>query len=130
MLSVFYDDKIEYQLKEVGVKGYLSKDVESDFLIQQIRLVLDGHIAFFCPKRELYFNGLSGSGNFFLPPHNLSLRELEIVSLIRRGLTSNEIAEKLFISINTVEAHRKHIFKKLHLKNIQGIVEFAFKYSL
>ncbi len=48
----------------------------------------------------------------------LSTREIEILKLISCGLTSKEVASRLFISINTVETHRKHILKKLKSKNM------------
>jgi DNA-binding NarL/FixJ family response regulator len=129
ILSAFYDKELESQLKVAGVKGYLTKDIESDFLICQINIVLKGGIVF-CESQE------KCNLDIFIPTNNLarryelSSRELEIVSLIRKGLTSNEIAKALFISVNTVEAHRKHIFKKLKLKNIQGLVKFAYEHSL
>jgi two-component system nitrate/nitrite response regulator NarL len=130
ILSAFYENEIEDQLKMAGVKGYLTKDIERDFLICQIKLVLADEIVFCEPKEEVHFNILFPSNNYSINQYKLSARELEIMSFIRKGLTSNEIAKTLFISINTVEAHRKHIFKKLKLKNIQGLVEFAYKYSL
>jgi DNA-binding NarL/FixJ family response regulator len=129
VLSAFYDVEIEKQLKEAGVKGYITKDVESEFLIYQISQVILGKTAFCEPKLHLQFH-INHFSSHSISQHRLSSRELEIISLVRKGLTSEEIGKKLFISINTVEAHRKHIFKKLNLKNIQGMLEFAHKYSL
>lgn len=130
VLSAFYDLEIEIKLKLAGVKGYLTKDVESEFLIFQIKKVISGQTAFCPPKEEARFNINHSFSDNSINQYRLSARELEIISLVRKGLTSDEIAKNLFISINTVEAHRKHIFKKLNLKNIQGMVEFAYKYSL
>jgi DNA-binding CsgD family transcriptional regulator len=48
----------------------------------------------------------------------LSLREVEVLQLIRIGLTSNEISVKLQISVNTIKTHRKNILRKLHVKNM------------
>jgi DNA-binding NarL/FixJ family response regulator len=129
ILSAFYDLEMENKLRQIGVKGYLTKDVDSGFLICQIKQVLEGKIVF-CEPKEYGRFCITPSSNNFLSQYKLSSRELEIISLVRKGLTSDEIATRLFISINTVEAHRKHIYKKLNLKNIQGVVEFAYKYSL
>jgi DNA-binding NarL/FixJ family response regulator len=57
----------------------------------------------------------------------LSEREIEIIRLIARELSTNEIAEKLFISVGTVESHRHNIFRKLNIKNSIGLVKFALK---
>jgi DNA-binding NarL/FixJ family response regulator len=55
----------------------------------------------------------------------LSERELDVVRLIARGLTSAEIARQLFISVNTVETHRKNIFQKTGVKNAVGLIEYS-----
>jgi len=130
MLSAFYENAIEDRLKQAGVKGYLTKDVESAFLIAQIKKVLAGETVFCEPQKEAHFNIALATYGHIIDQYKLSPRELEIISLIRKGLTSNEIAKTLFISVNTVEVHRKHVFKKLNLKNIQGLIEFAQKYAL
>jgi DNA-binding NarL/FixJ family response regulator len=58
---------------------------------------------------------------------NLSEREIEIIKLIAKEFSTNQIAEKLFISPATVETHRHNILKKLNLKNSIGLVKFAIK---
>jgi DNA-binding NarL/FixJ family response regulator len=60
----------------------------------------------------------------------LSEREIEIIKLISQELSTNEIAEKLFLSPATVETHRHNILKKLRLKNSIGLVKFAMKNGL
>lgn len=62
--------------------------------------------------------------------HNLSEREIEIITLIAQELSTNQIAEKLFISPATVETHRHNILKKLGIKNSIGLVKFAMKNGL
>jgi DNA-binding CsgD family transcriptional regulator len=52
----------------------------------------------------------------------LSLREIEVLGLIMQGLTNNEIAEKLFVSYETVKSHRKHILSKTGAKNTAALV--------
>jgi len=132
ILSFFYDEQIEQQLKTEGVKGYFTKDIQTDALIEAIKCVAGGGIAFSVPQDKLLSEARRIISNYdaFVDHYKLSPRELKIISLIRDGLTSNEISGLLFISINTVESHRKNIFKKLNLKNIQGLVEFAYKHSL
>jgi len=60
----------------------------------------------------------------------LSDRELEIMKLIVKEFSSTEIAEKLFISFNTVETHRKNIYKKLGINSSLGLLKYAFRNGL
>ncbi|MCE3364307.1 nitrate respiration regulation response regulator NreC, partial [Staphylococcus aureus] len=60
----------------------------------------------------------------------LSKRELEILPLIAKGYGNKEIAEKLFVSVKTVEAHKTHIMTKLGLKSKPELVEYALKKKL
>lgn len=60
----------------------------------------------------------------------LTGRELDVIKLIAQEHSSNQIAEKLFISLNTVETHRKNLFKKLRVKNSLGLIKFALKHGL
>ena len=55
---------------------------------------------------------------------SLSIREIEILGLIMQGLTNNEIAEKLFISYETVKSHRKHILEKTGAKNTAALINY------
>ena len=60
----------------------------------------------------------------------LSKRELEILPLIAKGYGNKDIAEKLFVSVKTVEAHKTHIMTKLNLKSKPELVEYALKKKL
>ena len=60
----------------------------------------------------------------------LTERELEVLILIAQEYSSQQIANKLFISLNTVESHRKNIFRKLKVKNIAGIIRYALQHKL
>lgn len=60
----------------------------------------------------------------------LSKRELEILPLVAKGYGNKEIAEKLFVSVKTVEAHKTHIMTKLDLKSKPELVEYALKKKL
>ena len=59
------------------------------------------------------------------PVYNLSEREVEVTRLIVNGLTSIEIADKLFLSEHTVKTHRKNIFRKLGINSISQLSAFA-----
>jgi len=132
VVSFCYDVQIEHQLKLAGVKGYFTKDIDAEILIDGIKLIVSGG-EYYQETRErrlIHSDGIFPNYEAFIDHYKLSARELKIISLIRSGMTSNEISAELFISVNTVESHRKNIFKKLDIKNIQGLVEFAIKHAL
>ena len=68
--------------------------------------------------------------NQFDADKELSTRELEVLKYIAKGMTSNEIAETLYISVNTVEFHRKQIMIKLHARNVSDMLSKAIKKGL
>jgi two-component system invasion response regulator UvrY len=62
--------------------------------------------------------------------HSLSMREMQIVDLIKQGLSSKEMAAEMYISVKTVEVHRYNILRKLNLKNAAQLVAYAGRYQL
>jgi len=64
------------------------------------------------------------------PNAKLTNREIEIVSLIVEEQTTREMAQSLYVSIETIKSHRKNIMSKLHVKNVAGIVREAFMQNL
>jgi DNA-binding NarL/FixJ family response regulator len=61
---------------------------------------------------------------------NITSREMEILQLIALGLTSQDISNRLFISKNTVETHRKNLLGKLNVKNTAALLKYAYKHKL
>lgn len=100
------------------IDGYLSKDTDSTELIKAIKKIVI--------ENEKYFvKDFQNSEDLIFKKTILSSREKEIVRLIANELTSDEIAEKLFVSKGTIETHRKNIFYKLQVKNIAGLIKKA-----
>lgn len=113
VISMFQD------LKSFGdIDGYLSKDTDSVELKKAIKRIVI--------ENEKYFvKDFQNSEDLIFKKTILSSREKEIVQLIANELTSDEIAEKLFVSKGTIETHRKNIFYKLQVKNIAGLIKKA-----
>jgi DNA-binding NarL/FixJ family response regulator len=111
---------------DMGANGFVGKDAELGELSEAISSAGDDE---FYVGRTLmkYARELLKAKK---SSYNLSEREIEIVQLITEGLSYKEIAEKLFISPRTVEAHRNHILEKLNLKNVTELVRFALKNHL
>lgn len=122
MLSMENDNDLIYQCKIAGVRGYLIKNLSSDELVTAIEEAVAGHAVFMWSIEKT-------------PPMQkqtdvLSKREKEIVHWISNGLTSQEIAEKLYLSSYTVDTHRRNILRKLELKNTAMMVQYAHAHQL
>lgn len=129
VISTSEETNICRELKSIGVSGYIFKSCEGIDFINAVNAVWQGKTVF----PEAFSKETEKSQIFFMPEQvasELTAREKEIVSLVGRGFTSPAIAEKLYISINTVKGHRKNILKKLNLKNIQELVAYSIAQCL
>jgi DNA-binding NarL/FixJ family response regulator len=115
-----------------GARGYIMKQEATDRVMTAIRKVLAGeiYVGERIAARLLGQLVSSGGGPSISPLRRLSDRELEIFTMIGRGLGTREIASKLFLSIKTVEAHREHIKEKLQLRSGTELMRAAVQYVL
>ena len=118
------------RMLQLGAMGYVTKNSSKDELLTAIVEVHNGK-KYICDevKNILAQQELEEEGG---PPdmNVLSRREIEIVQLIKEGLSSKEIALRLDISLKTVEVHRYNILKKLSLKNTAALVNFINAHGL
>lgn len=116
-----------------GCLGYLSKNTSADTLIEAIKTVYKG-IPYVEEqiKKQLLEDMMYIKKEIPLSSQQLFLtrREKEVLQLIAKEHSSKEIADALFISINTVEIHRKHLFQKLDVKNLAGLIRKALLLGL
>lgn len=121
-----YDEKrfVKWMVKN-GASGYLLKDADKDNLEKAIRAVHAGE-KYFCDRLSLRLvtQELKMENTRDLFP-KLTDREVEILNLICREFSSQEIADKLFISFHTVESHRANLMQKAGAKNTAGLVRWA-----
>jgi DNA-binding NarL/FixJ family response regulator len=132
MLTASVDDKSISESFKAGALGYLPKNIKQLELIEAIREVYKGN-------RFLSKSISDGILNKYLSknksetlgqPKNdneLSKREIEIIELFAEGYSYKEVADKLNISCNTVETHKKNIFEKLEINSIVELVKYAIK---
>lgn len=135
VLSSYDDLKIIKEVMTLGASGYLTKKCAGENIIEAIKTVNEGEEYFCKDVRSKIFDTFSKTNPklyTFEQLHHptLTTRELEIVTLISLEYSGKEISEKLFISTNTVETHRKNIMKKLKTKNTIGLVKYALKNNL
>jgi DNA-binding NarL/FixJ family response regulator len=122
ILTMFPERSYVDQLIAVGADGCLLKSRGSKDLLEAIDRVTSGK-AYFDTIRDFAEPNKH-------PVFNLSDREVEIIRLIVNGMTSAEIAERLFLSEHTVKTHRKNIFKKLNINSISQLTSFAINQQL
>ena len=122
-LSTFNQQVIIRNMMDNGASGYVLKNATKEELLEAISLVLKG---------ETYFS--MDAAEALKESHAqwplITRREKEVLQLIAEGLTNAEIAEKLFISIATVNTHRKSILEKLEVKNTATLIGKAIKMGL
>lgn len=130
-LTNFEDATFIKQIMKNGAMGYLLKNTGKSELIEAIKTVLHGERYLQKNIREILLNeslGKTATSSFFIP--KLTGREKEILALIIKEFTTEEIAEMIFISVKTVESHRSNLMQKLGVKNSAGLVRVAFEKGL
>lgn len=135
ILSSYDDLKLIKEVMRLGANGYLTKQCAGENIVEAIQAVSNGEDYFCRSVREKIFNLVTKDNqkvnpNFTLANTILTERELEVITLISLELSGKEISDKLFISTNTVETHRKNIMKKIGAKNTIGLVKYAIKNNL
>ena len=126
-LSVHSNSRVISEMLKVGACGYLLKDCSFEELIQAIRGVMVGN-AYLSPKIvnsviEGHLDRMTGKDSS--ASSILTDRERDVLQLISEGVTTKQIASRLYISAKTVEKHRKHIMEKLGIRGIAGLTKFA-----
>jgi DNA-binding NarL/FixJ family response regulator len=129
-LSMFNDDKYIVDMMKAGASGYLLKNAEPEEIIEAISTVY---------YKDYYFNEhlsitlikqLAGNhqpGNAAHSIADFNEREIEVLRLVCQECSNQEIADKICLSIRTVEGYRARLFEKTRSKNLVGLVIFAIK---
>ncbi len=137
ILSMYTDTEYILQALRSGASGYLLKDSAPRELREAIETVMEDDI-YISPSisGEIINNYLMGrkkisqSDEIVTSREMLTSRQREILQLIAEGNSTKMIAEKLFISVKTVETHRAQLMKKLGIYDIAGLVKYAIKIGL
>ena len=136
MLTMYDEIRLIKDVLEIGARGYILKNIGRNDLIKALETVSNGQPFLDPAVQEKMIISLSGQEEEEVDEPNAELvnsitqREMEILQLIALGLTSSEIAKKLFISKNTVETHRKNLLGKLNVKNTAALLKFAYQNGL
>jgi two-component system NarL family response regulator len=135
MLTVSDEEDDLYEAVKAGANGYLLKEISVEDVAGAIRAVMQGQSLIspsMASKLLSEFNALArqAAGREQLPAPVLTTRELEVLKLVARGMSNREVAEKLFISENTVKNHVRNILEKLHLHSRMEAVMYAVRQRL
>jgi len=125
ILSMYGDDQFMQEFLKMGVDAYVLKNAGKVELIDAMETIL---------RDELYISKAlrhtKENEDSFVKSLSLTQREKEIITLLAKEKSSQEIADTLFISIYTVNTHRKNILHKLGIKNTAGLMKFASENNL
>ena len=134
ILSIHNEEKFVVYLIELGANAYLFKNAEPEDVENAIRGVVEKGF-YFSESLMLTFQKRLNNKKTHVSVHDnipitLTIREIEVMNLICQELTAQEIAEKLFISVRTVDGHRNNLLEKTGARNTAGLVIFAIKNNL
>lgn len=132
VLSMHDESLYAERALRAGARGYVMKHEATDTLLNAIRKVHGGEIAVSPKMATRILNQLVAGqpAQVTNPVSRLSDRELEVFTLIGQGIGTRQIAERLFLSIKTVEAHRENIKQKLEIKSGPELTRYAVQYVM
>ncbi|MFP4469878.1 MAG: response regulator [Bacteroidales bacterium] len=117
-----------------GAGGYILKNSGKEELMEAIDAVVAGRNYFSEEVKDLVMMGMvkkkEASSRIIGEPVPLTPRELDVLKLITQEHTNQEIADKLFISVRTVDAHRRNLLEKTGARNTAGLVKYALENRL
>lgn len=132
-LSMFDEENLIVEMLEAGARGYLLKNADKKEILEAINSVYEDNI-FYCRHTSAKLASMIVKSRF--DPHKkkqqivFSDREKEIIKLICKQFTAQQIGNNLFLSKRTVEGYRTKIMEKMDVKNTAGVVIFALKNNL
>lgn len=135
ILSSYDDVGIVKEVLELGAVGYITKNNAGEHIIAAIKAVSQGE-KYFSPDiqqiliKDAINETVKGKTTDDLILESLSEREIEVLKLIAKEYSTAEISDKLSLSENTIETHRRNLLKKLEVKNSVGLAMYAVKNNI
>jgi len=128
VVSMHTDTRMIDTLIKNDVDGYISKNAEKEELIHAVETILKGEKYFSPAIKAAYVNSIFNKEKETLA--SLTNREKDVLKLIAEEFTTQEIADKLFLSKHTIESYRKTLIAKLNVRNLAGLTKYALKLGL
>lgn len=127
-LTMYTETRFVEQSEQLQASGYLLKNSTKEELIKGIDAVLNGEI-YYDPRLSQTKSNVH-QDDFFVKQFSLTPREVEIIRMIKNGMNTGEIAEKLFLGLETVKTHRKNIYYKLSITKSTELIKFALENNI
>lgn len=118
MISMHEEHEFVQEVMSAGGAGFLPKSMDSAHMVEELGKICEGATVFPKGTRKA------------APSEHFSDRELEILRLLAKGKSSYEIAEELFITLNTVKTHRRNMLRKLNASNTSQLLKIGFDNNL
>ncbi len=128
VVSMHTDTKMIDTLVKNNVDGFISKNSEKEELLKAVATILNGEKYFSQSVRDVYMQSVFVKQKSEI--QSLTKREKDVLKLIAEEYTTDEIAEKLFLSKHTINSYRKTLLLKLNVKNLAGLTKYAIKLGL
>jgi DNA-binding NarL/FixJ family response regulator len=112
------------KMLRLGAKGYVTKNSPRQEMLDAMMEVHQGNVYICQEVKNILSDQMLSEEDTSAGLNQLSEREIEVINQIRDGLSSKEIADRLAISIKTVEVHRHNILKKLKVKNTASLINY------
>lgn len=128
VVSMHTDSNMIDTLIQNNVDGFLSKNADSDELLEAVKMILKGGKYFSEAVKQEYLKSVFNKEKETL--EMLTSREKDVLKLIAEEYTTQEIADKLFLSKHTIESYRKTLILKLKVRNLAGLTRYAVKLGL
>jgi DNA-binding NarL/FixJ family response regulator len=134
VLSMHDERYYSERVLSLGASGYIMKDEAGNKVLGAIKTVMSGKVYLSDVERERLFNAMADDAggkdkDWFASVRKLSDRQLQIFSLIGKGLGTVEIAAKLDLSTKTIDTHKEHLKVKLHCNTTQELRQLAIEWS-
>jgi DNA-binding NarL/FixJ family response regulator len=126
MLSAELDSKLIRKTLSLGALGFVSKNVNVGELVNAMEKVVAGK-QYLCSDATMSLvTNKKNSGSACNLGHELTQREKDVLELLSEGFTSNEVAEKLHLSVRTVETHRRNMLSKYGARNVPHLLSILY----
>ncbi len=131
VLSMYHLENFIFKMIKAGAKGHLTGQTNRDEIVEAIYTLRNGYDFYARSITSMILrNYLADNSQHEDREKNLSTREMEVLKLFAQSHTNKEIADKLFISVRTVESHKNNIMRKINLKTTVDMVKFAIRNNI
>jgi DNA-binding NarL/FixJ family response regulator len=124
VLSMFSDEASVMKMVKEGVEGYLLKDANKQEFIDALRTVSDNEVYYSTVVNKVIQKSFMNKKPITI---KLSENEIQFLILLCQQMSNKEIAEKMNLSVRTIDGYRDHLFEKLNVKSRIGLVLYAIK---